>query len=86
LALAYLLVVMVSLIHPVLEVLLEAEGLLEASCELGEEAFGLDRVGHEVGVITIGFLLLGILGCILAIPRRIMLLDKGLFSLWRVMG
>jgi hypothetical protein len=76
LALAHLLVVMVGLVHLVLEVLLEAKGLLEASGDLGEEAFGLDGVGHKVRVITIGFLLLGVLGSILTIPWRIMLLDK----------
>jgi hypothetical protein len=45
--------------------------------ELGKEAFGLDGVGHIVGIITIGFVFVLVLGSILAIPWRVMLLDKG---------
>jgi hypothetical protein len=75
--LADLLVVVMSLIHHIFKIPLEEKGLLEASGELGEETLGLDEVGHKVGVITIGFLLLRVLGCIIALPWGIMFLDLG---------
>jgi hypothetical protein len=76
LALADLLVVVMSLVHPILEVPLEAKGLLEASGELGEEALGLDGVGHIVGIITIGFVFVLVLGSSFAKPWKVMVLDK----------
>ena len=76
LALADLLVVMVSLIHPIFKVPLEAKGLLEASGELGEEALLLDGVGHIVGVVAIGFIFILVLGSSFAKPWKVMVLDK----------
>jgi hypothetical protein len=54
LELADLLVFLMLIVHPVLDVLLEAKGLLEVCGELGKPTLGLGGRTQVVGGITIG--------------------------------